>query len=106
MKSLTKYPLLKEEVERTPEQEELEQMRDEEERQRTHEKWQEAVQQSFATYTKKMRSLAQRQQLITALRQVEKYLLLDWCWRNYFVDTENAAQKAAATLMRGFSLTI
>ncbi|KAG3110852.1 hypothetical protein PI124_g9971 [Phytophthora idaei] len=57
------------ETKRTPEQEELEQMRNEEERQRTHEQWQKAVEKSAAAFNKKMKILAQRQQLILSLRQ-------------------------------------
>ncbi|CEG44187.1 uncharacterized protein PHALS_14445 [Plasmopara halstedii] len=61
--------LANEEAQWTSEHEELEQMRNEEERQRTHERWQEAVKQSVAAHNKKKRILAQRQQLIETLRQ-------------------------------------
>ncbi|KAG6587119.1 Lysosomal beta glucosidase [Phytophthora cinnamomi] len=53
----------------TPEREELELMRNEEQRQRTHDQWQKAVAESAAKFDKKRKILAQRQQLILALRQ-------------------------------------
>ncbi|ETK72043.1 hypothetical protein F441_21293 [Phytophthora nicotianae CJ01A1] len=58
-----------EEAQRTPEQDELEQMRNEEERQRTHEQWQKEVEKSNGAFNKKRKILAQRQQLIISLRQ-------------------------------------
>lgn len=45
-------------------------MRNEEQRQRTHDKWEKAVAESVARFAKKKRILAQRQQLVLALRQV------------------------------------
>ncbi|KAE9036725.1 hypothetical protein PR003_g6957 [Phytophthora rubi] len=58
-----------EEANWTPEREELELMRNEEQRQRTHDKWEKAVAESVARFAKKKRILAQRQQLVLALRQ-------------------------------------
>ncbi|KAJ8577783.1 hypothetical protein ON010_g1422 [Phytophthora cinnamomi] len=73
----------------TPEREELELMRNEEQRQRTHDQWQKAVAESAAKFDKKRKILAQRQQLILALRQVKKHnktmsgwmaaASADWC---------------------------
>lgn len=53
----------------TPEQQELELMRNEEQRQRTHETWFKAVAKSKAAFEKRQRIMKQRQQLIQALRQ-------------------------------------
>ncbi|OWZ18176.1 hypothetical protein PHMEG_0007778 [Phytophthora megakarya] len=64
-----------EEAQRPPEQEELELMRHEEQRQRTHEQWQNAVEKATATFNKRRKILAQRQQLILSLRQVWKKAL-------------------------------
>ncbi|KAF4130860.1 hypothetical protein GN958_ATG19865, partial [Phytophthora infestans] len=58
-----------EEAQRTPEQDELEKMRNEEERQRTHQKWHKEVEKSNAAFKKKRKVLAQRRQLILSLRQ-------------------------------------
>ncbi|KAE9348593.1 hypothetical protein PF008_g7271 [Phytophthora fragariae] len=58
-----------EEANWTPEREELELMRNEEQRQRTHDKWEKAVAESVARFAKKKRILVQRQQLVLALRQ-------------------------------------
>ncbi|POM77602.1 Hypothetical protein PHPALM_4992 [Phytophthora palmivora] len=59
-----------EEAQWTLEQEELERMRNEEERQRVHEQWQKAVDKSTAAFNRRRKILAQRQQLILSLRQV------------------------------------
>ncbi|POM80754.1 Hypothetical protein PHPALM_1368 [Phytophthora palmivora] len=59
-----------EEAQWTLEQEELERMRNEEERQRVHEQWQKAVDKSAAAFNRRRKILAQRQQLILSLRQV------------------------------------
>ncbi|TDH66001.1 hypothetical protein CCR75_002637 [Bremia lactucae] len=56
-------------AERKPEQDELENMRNEEERQRTHQQWAIAVQKSAAAFNRKTKILAQRQQLLISLRQ-------------------------------------
>ncbi|KAG7394098.1 hypothetical protein PHYBOEH_005836 [Phytophthora boehmeriae] len=58
-----------EEAQWTPELQELEMMRNEEERQRTHDKWVHAVKRSTEAFEKRKRILAQRQQLILTLRQ-------------------------------------
>ncbi|KAG6945168.1 hypothetical protein JG688_00016706, partial [Phytophthora aleatoria] len=60
---------------------ELEQMTNEEERQRTHEQWRKAVEKSTAAFSKKRKALAQRQQLINSLRLVGKkrWLRVGFC---------------------------
>ncbi|KAG1703488.1 hypothetical protein DVH05_007435 [Phytophthora capsici] len=58
-----------EEAQNTPENVELELMRNEEERQRTHEQWKKAVEKSNMIFKKKRTILAQRQKLIQSLRQ-------------------------------------
>ncbi|KAK1946697.1 hypothetical protein P3T76_002249 [Phytophthora citrophthora] len=59
-----------EEAQNTPEKKELELLRNEEERQRTHEQWKKAVEKSNIIFRKKRTILAQRQKLIQSLRQV------------------------------------
>ena len=54
----------------TSEKEELELMRNEEERQRTHEQWTKAVENSTAAFIARKRILAQRQELVSSLRLV------------------------------------
>ncbi|GAB9477903.1 hypothetical protein Gpo141_00015091, partial [Globisporangium polare] len=52
----------------TPEAEEAELMRNEEERQRVHEQWQAAVDKSNAAFQKQKQILEERQRLILAIR--------------------------------------
>ncbi|EGZ10654.1 hypothetical protein PHYSODRAFT_520580 [Phytophthora sojae] len=59
-----------EEAQWTPERQELELMRNEEQRQRVQDQWEKAVVESGAKFNKKRKILAQRQHLVLALRQV------------------------------------
>ncbi|CAI5739394.1 unnamed protein product [Hyaloperonospora brassicae] len=57
-----------EEAQWTLDKEELDLMRNEEERQRTHEQWKKAVEKTMATAIARQRILEQRQELILSLR--------------------------------------
>ena len=61
---------LQEETQWTSEKEELELMRNEEERQRTHEQWKKAVEISTVAFIARKRVLVQRQELVASLRLV------------------------------------
>ncbi|KAI9919048.1 hypothetical protein PsorP6_011903 [Peronosclerospora sorghi] len=56
----------------TREKEELEEMRNEEERQRTHERWKRAVEKAAAVFNKQKKLVARRQERSLVLRQVRK----------------------------------